>query len=241
MIFAAVLAGGSGRRMGATALPKQFLTLGGKPVLIHTLEPFLRISQIDAVFVLTPPEWIDYTREQIRTCLPSAAVDVTAGGATRNDTLLCAIRYVCARYPVDEQTILLTHDAVRPFVTRKMIEENIAAVREDGACDTVIPATDTIVRSADGAFITEIPLRSELYQGQTPQSFRLLELQRTVGSLTAEETESLTDACKIYAVRGKKVRLVAGSPSNMKITYAEDLPLAEAILAARKADEPPVL
>jgi 2-C-methyl-D-erythritol 4-phosphate cytidylyltransferase len=219
--------------MGATALPKQFLTLGEKPVMLHALEPFLRISQINAVFVLTPPEWIDYTREQLRAFLPDAAVDVTAGGATRNDTLLCAIRYVCARYPVDEDTILLTHDAVRPFVTSRMIEENIAAVREDGACDTVIPATDTIVRSADGAFISDIPPRSELYQGQTPQSFRLLELRRTVESLTSEETQSLTDACKIYAVRGKKVRLVAGSPSNIKITYAGDLPLAEAILRAR--------
>ncbi len=235
MIFAAILAGGSGSRMGATALPKQFLPLGGKPVLIHTLEPFLRISQIDAVFVLTPPEWIDYTREQLRLHLPDAAVDVTAGGATRNDTLLCAIRYVCERYPVDEETILLTHDAVRPFVTDEMIAENIAAVREDGACDTVIPATDTIVRSTDSAFIADIPPRSELYQGQTPQSFRLLELRRTVESLTREETETLTDACKIYTVRGKKVRLVAGSPSNMKITYADDLPLAEAILAAREA------
>lgn len=233
MIFAAVLAGGSGSRMGATALPKQFLPLGGKPVLIHSLEPFLHISQIDAVFVLTPPEWTDYTREQLRAFLPDAAVDVTAGGATRNDTLLCAIRYVCAHYPVDEETILLTHDAVRPFVTTRMIEENIAAVREFGACDTVIPATDTIVHSTDGAFISDIPPRSELYQGQTPQSFRLLELQRTVESLTSEETGSLTDACKIYAVRGKKVRLVAGSPSNIKITYADDLPLAEAILRAR--------
>jgi 2-C-methyl-D-erythritol 4-phosphate cytidylyltransferase len=219
--------------MGATALPKQFLSLGGKPVLIHTLETFVQISQIDAVFVLTPPEWIDYTREQLRAYLPDAAVDVTAGGATRNDTLLCAIRYVCAHYPADEETILLTHDAVRPFVTKKMIEENITAVREDGACDTVIPATDTIVRSADGVLISEIPLRSELYQGQTPQSFRLLELKRTVESLTPEETQSLTDACKIYTVRGKKVRLVAGSPSNMKITYADDLPLAEAILRGR--------
>ena len=233
MIFAAILAGGSGSRMGATALPKQFLSLGGKPVLIHTLETFVQLSQIDAVFVLTPPEWLDYTREQLRAYLPDAAVDVTAGGATRNDTLLCAIRYVCAHYPVDEDTILLTHDAVRPFVTKRMIEENITAVREDGACDTVIPATDTIVRSADGVLISEIPLRSELYQGQTPQSFRLLELKRTVESLTPEETQSLTDACKIYTVRGKRVRLVAGSPSNMKITYADDLPLAEAILRGR--------
>ena len=122
---------------------------------------------------------------------------------------------------------------MRPFVTEQMIRDNIRAVEEDGACDTVIPATDTIVHSTDGAFIADIPVRSELYQGQTPQSFRVAELRRTVESLTEEETQILTDACKIYAVRGKKERLVPGSPENMKITYAGDLPLAEAILRGR--------
>ena len=236
MIFAAIMAGGSGSRMGKTSLPKQFLSLGGKPVLVHTMEAFVAAKQIDALLILCPAEWIDYTEKLISQYLPDAGIAVTAGGATRNDTLLCAIRYFCDRYTADEDTILLTHDAVRPFVTQRMIEENIRAVREDGACDTVIPATDTIVRSTDGEYIRDIPLRSELYQGQTPQSFRLLELRRTVESLTAEETQALTDACKIYAVRGKKVRLVPGSPSNMKITYAEDLPLAEAILAAGEKD-----
>lgn len=236
MIFAAVFAGGSGSRMGATALPKQFLPLGGKPVLIHTLEAFLQSREIDALFVLCPPDWIGHTRELLAQHLPDAAVDVTAGGATRNDTLLYAIRYVRERFPVDEDTILLTHDAVRPFVTPKMIADNIAAVRECGACDTVIPATDTIVHSVDGAFISDVPVRSQLYQGQTPQSFRLLELQRTVESLTDDEVAVLTDACKIYAVRGKKVRLVPGSAGNIKITYAEDLLLAEAILRARQKD-----
>lgn len=233
MVFAAIMAGGMGSRMGNTALPKQFLPLGGRPVLIHTLERFLRVREVDELFVLCPPDWIDYTERQVQQYLGDAPVTVIAGGSTRNDTLLCAIHHVYAHFPVDEQTILLTHDAVRPFVTEKMIVENILAVQADGACDTVIPATDTIVRSLDGDFIHEIPVRSELYQGQTPQSFRLAELRRTVESLTPEETEILTDACKIYTVRGKKVRLVAGSPTNMKITYADDLPLAEAILRAQ--------
>lgn len=233
MVFAAIMAGGMGSRMGNTALPKQFLPLGGRPVLIHTLERFLRVAEVDRLFVLCPSDWLVYTEEKIHEYLGDAPVAVIPGGETRNDTLLCAIRYVYDNFPVDEQTILLTHDAVRPFVTGRMIVENIRAVETDGACDTVIPATDTIVRSTDGDFISEIPLRSELYQGQTPQSFRIAELRRTVESLTAEETEILTDACKIYTVRGKRVRLVLGAPTNMKITYADDLPLAEAILRAQ--------
>ena len=231
MIFAAIFAGGSGSRMGHTDLPKQFLPLGGKPILAHTVSRFLRVPQIDVLFVLCPAAHMDYTRSVLHEQFGDVPVQVIAGGSTRNDTLLCAIRYVCEHYPVDEDSILLTHDAVRPFVTQKMIEENVVAVRKYGACDTVIPATDTIVHSADGTFITDIPLRSALYQGQTPKSFRVLELRRTVESLTDEETQTLTDACKIYAVRGKPVALVAGAPSNMKITYADDLPIAEAILA----------
>lgn len=233
MIFAAIMAGGMGSRMGNTTLPKQFLSLCGKPVLVHTLERFLQADEVDNILVLCPADWMDYTRDTIREYLGDAPVTVIAGGSTRNDTLLCAIHYIYENYPVDAETILLTHDAVRPFVTAQMIADNIAAVREDGACDTVIPATDTIVHSVDGDFISDIPVRSELYQGQTPQSFFLEELRQTVESLTPEETEILTDACKIYTVRGKKVRLVNGSPTNMKITYKEDLPLAEAILRAQ--------
>lgn len=234
MNFAAIFAGGMGSRMGHTALPKQFLPLGGKPVLMHTIEQFLLAENIDGLFVLCPRDWMDYTKAEISKYLGDVPVDVIAGGNTRNDTLLCAIDYVYDKYEVDEETILLTHDAVRPFVTPKMIADNIEAVRKFGACDTVIPTTDTIVHSVDGESIADIPVRSELYQGQTPQSFRIAELRRTVESLTPEETEILTDACKIYSVRGKRVELVMGSPSNMKITYAEDLPLAEAILASRQ-------
>ena len=230
LIFAAIFAGGSGSRMGHTDKPKQFLPLGGKPILVHTVSRFLTVPQIDVLFVLSPAHLLSYTQDVLREYC-GADVPVIAGGETRNDTLLCAIRYIYERYPVDADTILLTHDAVRPFVTRKMITDNVEAVRRYGACDTVIPATDTIVHSADHAFITDIPLRSELYQGQTPQSFRLEELRQTVESLTAEETQTLTDACKIYAVRGKRVALVPGAPSNLKITYADDLPLAEAVLA----------
>lgn len=229
MIFAAIFAGGIGSRMGGTEKPKQFLPLGGRPILVHTVERFLQAKQVDVLFVLTPTDWTDYTRDTIRQHLGDVPVAVIAGGETRNDTLLCAIRHVYAHYPVDAQTILLTHDAVRPFVTVKMIDDNIEAVRQCGACDTVIPATDTIVHSADGEMIDDIPQRSALYHGQTPQSFLLDELRRTVESLTPEETQTLTDACKIYTVRGKRVRLVQGAPTNIKITYADDLAIAEAI------------
>ena len=112
------------------------------------------------------------------------------------------------------------------------ISVNIAAALAHGACDTVVPATDTIVESLDGELISSIPNRSVLYQGQTPQSFNMRELRETLESLTPEESAILTDACKAFVLRGKKVALVRGDVSNIKITYPQDLRVAEAMLEA---------
>lgn len=143
-----------------------------------------------------------------------------------------AIRYFEDECQADDASIIVTHDAVRPFVSLRIIEDNIAAALAHGACDTVVPATDTIVESLDGELISSIPNRSVLYQGQTPQSFNMRELRETLESLTPEESAILTDACKAFVLRGKKVALVRGDVSNIKITYPQDLRVAEAMLEA---------
>lgn len=231
--FAAILAGGSGTRMGNPDKPKQFLELGDRPILAHTVEKFAATGAFDEVVVLCPNAWVQQTRDLIlRYCaqLPCAVV-VTAGGDTRNGTVMNAIAHIRENHEVDDATILVTHDAVRPFVSFRIIQENIAAALEHGACDTVVPATDTIVESADGTFVSHIPDRRVLYQGQTPQSFNLMKLQQLVESLSDEESAVLTDACKIFVLRGEPVALVEGEPSNMKITFPEDMRLARALLA----------
>ena len=97
-------------------------------------------------------------------------------------------------FSFDDDSVIVTHDAVRPFVTHRIIDENIEAAKKYGACDTVIPATDTIVRSEDSENVSSIPTRSELYQGQTPQSFRIKELESVLNSLTEDEKEH-ADRC----------------------------------------------
>ena len=124
----------------------------------------------------------------------------------------------------------MTHDAVRPFVTYRIIKDNIDAAKKYGACDTVVPATDTIVESQDGVIISAIPDRSKLYQGQTPQSFNALKLQQLYRSLTDGEKEILTDAAKIFVIKGEPVELVRGETYNVKITYPYDLTVAEGLL-----------
>lgn len=235
-VFGVVLAGGIGSRMGNVEKPKQFMEVGKKPIIIHTIEKFVVQPQFERVIVLSPKAWLNYTKDVIRKYISEKdKIDVIEGGATRNDTIMNAISHIEKLYGMDEETIIVTHDSVRPFVTHRILEENIRYAKETGACDTVIPATDTIVESADHEVISNIPDRSRMYQGQTPQSFKAWKLRRVFEALTSEEKQILTDACKILVLKGEKVHLVQGEVSNIKITYPHDLRVAEAILGGEKS------
>ena len=233
MVFAAVLGGGIGSRMGAEK-PKQYIEVGGKPILVRSVEKFACRADLACVLVLVPQDWVSYTEDLLAEYNVSGGdvpVVVLSGGATRNDTLRNAISYLEANYPLDESSVFVTHDAVRPFLTQKMIDDNIAAVEAYGACGTCIPSTDTIVVSDDGTLIADIPDRSRLHQMQTPQSFRPLKLKALMDSLTPEEEATLTDGCKIYLLKGEPVAMVPGAVTNLKITYPSDLAFAESFAA----------
>ena len=235
-VFGVVLAGGIGSRMGNVEKPKQFMEVGKKPIIIHTIEKFVVQPKFERVIVLSPKAWLNYTKDVIRKYISEKdKIDVIEGGATRNDTIMNAISHIEKLYGMDEETIIVTHDSVRPFVTHRILEENIRYAKETGACDTVIPATDTIVESADHEVISNIPDRSRMYQGQTPQSFKAWKLRSVFEALTSEEKQILTDACKILVLKGEKVHLVQGEVSNIKITYPHDLRVAEAILGGEKS------
>ena len=238
MVFAAVFAGGIGSRMGNSETPKQYLELGTKPVIIHTIEKFFINETIDEIIVLCPKAWVAHTRDLIKKHIPEGKkITVIAGGETRNGTLEKAIEFIETNYETNEDTVLVTHDAVRPFLTHRIIVENVESALKYGACDTVIPATDTIVESADGKMITSIPERKRMFQGQTPQSFRLKELERVLASLTEDEKAILTDACKIFSIKNKDVYMVEGEVFNIKITYPYDLKVAHTLLKGKDCDD----
>ena len=230
-VYGVVLAGGKGTRMGNVEKPKQFMNVGGKPIIIHTVEKFVVCPGFDMVLVLSPKQWIKHTEDLIRKYIPGATnVKVIEGGSSRNETIMNSIKYIEETGNLDDDTIIVTHDSVRPFVTHRILEENIEFTKKFGACDTVVAATDTIVRSDDGDFVTEIPERSKMYQGQTPQSFRAKKLRDLYESLTETEKGILTDATKIFTIKGEQVHLVEGEVFNIKITYPYDLKVAEALL-----------
>src|SRR5690625_2631594 len=171
MIYAGILAGGQGTRMGNVPMPKQFLLLNEKPIIIHTLEKFVLNPKFKKIVIASPKEWINYmndTLKKFKLNLPNV-YDIE-GGKERNDTIMNIIDFIEEENGQQDDAILLTHDAVRPFLTHRIIEENIEMGIKYGAVDTAIGAIDTIVESNDGEFVSDIPKRDLMYQGQTPQT-----------------------------------------------------------------------
>jgi len=226
MVYAAILAGGVGKRMQRTGLPKQFLNLGKKPIIEHTIQQFLAHPEIEKVYVAVPNEWLSHTNDLL---IKYNEVQIIQGGADRNGSLMAAVNAIKKDFDISNNDIIVSHDAVRPFVTQRIISDNIKAGLKYGATDTVIPATDTIVEGTD-EYISNIPVRSNMYQGQTPQTFNIKTLEEIYNNISNEEKAILTDACKMFVLKGKPVKLIKGEDFNIKITTAFDLELANLIL-----------
>lgn len=235
MIYAEILAGGSGKRFGNKDLPKQFMMLSDKPIIIHTIEQFVINKDIDKIIVCTPKNWISYTEDLIKKYINNSDnIEVVEGGSSRNESMMNGCRFIKEKYGLKKDDIIITHDAVRPFINQRIIEDSIKVGKKNSAVDTVIPATDTIIKSEDGKLISDIPDRSTLYYGQTPQTFNIIELMKLYESLTLDEKNILTDACKIFVLKGKPVKMIEGETFNIKITTVFDLKLADSIVMVRK-------
>lgn len=236
MIFAGVLAGGTGSRMGNYTIPKQFLLINERPIIAHVIDKFIVHSDIEIVIAGVNPDWYQYMLDIKEKYYKDVdKLVIVPGGSDRNSTINAIIDKT-KELSGSPDDILVTHDAVRPFVTLKMISENIDAAKKYGICDTVIPATDTIVYSSNNEYITDIPLRNHTYQGQTPQSFNVKLFEEVYSSMSEEELKIVTDACKMFMLRGHKVYLVEGSVSNMKITYPYDYKIAQIMMENMKDD-----
>ena len=234
MNIAVILAGGSGSRMGIVDKPKQFIDVYGKPIIIHTLEVFDNHPEIDTIAVVCLSEWMDDLRILLRRYEINKVKWLVEGGETRQLSVYHAVKTLSQECADDD--IIVVHDSVRPLVTHKIISSNIAAAKQYGAVDTVVPSADTIVRSVDGVTIREVPLRKELYLGQTPQSFRLSLLRRAHEKAKAENNLNSTDDCQLVLELEEEVHLVQGEKLNFKITSFDDLLLLKAIIKLGKTE-----
>ncbi|MBR5826618.1 MAG: 2-C-methyl-D-erythritol 4-phosphate cytidylyltransferase [Clostridia bacterium] len=229
MLYAVIAAGGIGSRMGAEK-PKQYITVGNKPIIAHTVQKFLDCGKFRRVIVLCPEEWCSYTDALLKKHFNNDCVTVIKGGSDRNETIMNSVSYIENTDGLDENTVIVTHDAARPFVTTEIIDRHIESSEIYDAIGTVIPATDTIIESYDGLTINGTPDRSKLYQCQTPQTFNAKKLKELYFTLTDEKKNILTDTCSVFSVSGESVHLVMGDVQNIKITYPYDLKVAEIIL-----------
>ena len=230
MVIAAILAGGSGSRMGA-GVPKQFLELEGAPILLHTLRAFVSSGLTDAAVISVPAAHVQAARRLVGA--QPIPVWVVEGGGTRSETLLKTLEFL-EKKGVLAGSVVLTHDAVRPFVSRRIIDENIARARQTGACSTCIPATDTVFLSADGETVSSVPARRTVFHAQTPQSFLGEELLSLCRAAPPEAFAAFTDGSAVYTYFGRPVAMAEGDRDNLKITYPEDLETAARILRKRK-------
>ncbi|MCL1913236.1 MAG: 2-C-methyl-D-erythritol 4-phosphate cytidylyltransferase [Eubacteriaceae bacterium] len=233
MVFGAILAGGIGSRMRMEGPPKQFLMLGAKPVFIHSVEVFLSCAAISEVYLGVHPLWLEHAQDLLmRYASKPGEVKLAPGGADRSQTLFNVIDMATSSHELNEDSIIVTHDAVRPFVTESIILENISHARQFGACNTVIPAIDTIIESFDGKETHNVPLRKNMYQVQTPQSFNIVKLMGLYAQLSDKQKLELTDACSIFTYSSEKVALAAGDPMNFKITTELDYRIAQSLIAS---------
>jgi 2-C-methyl-D-erythritol 4-phosphate cytidylyltransferase len=223
MNIAIIAAAGTGTRM-ASNRPKQFLLLAGTPVIIHTLKPFEECEQIHEVIVVLPAEESAGFLSLAGKYGLRKVARVVPGGATRAESVkrgLMAIRSATAE-------IVAVHDGVRPFVTVDEIDRVITAARSDGAAILVARVTDTIKQVSDASVVKTLD-RDGLRRALTPQCFQY-ELLRQAYQRADVNDPSLTDESALVEQLGRPVTVVEGSSRNIKITTAEDLAIAEALL-----------
>jgi len=224
---ALIPAAGMGKRMGAS-INKQYLQLGGLPIVARTISVFEKFPLIDAIYLVIPADEIPYCREHVvEACGFKKVVAIVPGGRERQNSVMNGLNAM--RASVADNDVVLIHDGVRPFVTEEMLRESIAVARiRDGAL-VAVPVKDTIKSVSEG-IVTGTPLREYLWQAQTPQSFRYGIIHDAHLAAEAEGFIGTDDALLIERNSGE-VCIVRGEYRNIKITTPEDIVLAEAFLA----------
>ncbi len=233
MIFAGIVAGGSGTRMKSVGVPKQFIRILGKPMIIYTVQKFAEQLHINDIYIGIKPDWHEFMDQLLEEYqIDRQRVHVIDGGSDRNETVMNIVSAIKAKHRVKKGDIILTHDAVRPFVTEKIIEDNIIGALKYSACGTYVKCIDTIIRSNDAETVDSTLDRSTLYRAQTPQSFDITLLDKYYNQLDDEQKSKLTDTCSIFTSVGEKIHIVDGDVINIKITTENDLIIAN-LLATR--------
>lgn len=231
--IAVILAGGVGSRLGLST-PKQFFKVAGKMVIEHTVEAFEKNPHIDEIAIVSNPFYVSDMENMVLRNGWKKVKRILKGGKERYDSSLSAIRAYSG-----QDVNLVFHDAVRPLVSRRIIDDVADALTRFEAIDVALPAVDTIIEAESGQ-IAAIPDRSRLMRGQTPQAFRLSVIERAYEAALRDPAFKATDDCGVVVkyLPGTTVHLVPGEESNMKLTYKEDTYLLDKLFQLRGGELP---
>ncbi|MCS2168275.1 bifunctional cytidylyltransferase/SDR family oxidoreductase [Scandinavium manionii] len=220
-----ILASGTGSRFGAK-MPKQFIKLAGKPIIQYTLEAFQKASCIDEIIVVTGDSYTDFVSGIVNDNKINKVTKIISGGKERYESSWSAIQCID-----QEECNIIFHDAVRPFVSQRIINDCVEALNEWNAVDVVVDPTDTIVK-VKGSTIMSIPDRRFLGRGQTPQAFKKSVITEAYNRFLAEPNRVASDDCGIVLkyLPTEPVYIVKGEESNFKITHQQDIYLADNII-----------
>lgn len=227
--IAIILAGGSGTRLGGDK-PKQFIRVAGKQIIEYSIEAFEHCARIDEICIVCREDYIVYMDELVQKNGYIKVKQILSGGKERYDSSIAAIN----AYP-DNDTNLLFHDAVRPMVSERIINDCIDALAQYNAVDVAVKTTDTIIAvNADGC-ITDIPDRACLRNVQTPQGFKRGTICKAYELALADPNFVTTDDCGVVRkyLPQEPIYVVEGENTNIKLTYREDLLLLEILLQSR--------
>jgi 2-C-methyl-D-erythritol 4-phosphate cytidylyltransferase len=229
-VVAVVLGGGTGQRIGA-ALPKQLLRLGGRTLVEHCVAAFEQAPGVDEILVVMAAGYVEQVRDILASGGFAKVSGVIAGGVLRSDSTRVALAAIAGGG--DDQGVLL-HDAARPLVDQRIIADCVAALGVHQAAGVAVPASDTMVVTSNGV-MHMMPARETLWRCQTPQCFRLPVISRAHELAAADPEFVPTDDCGVVLryLPGVDVHIVPGSERNLKVTYPQDLAVAETLLAER--------
>ena len=232
MNIAVIFAGGVGKRMHTKDLPKQFLEVYGKPVIIHTLEKFDSHPDIDAIVIACVKEWIPYLNNLIGEYHLQKVKSVVCGGETGQESIYNGL--MAAQAIAYEKAVVLIHDGVRPFITDELISENIASVVRYGSAITTSKVTETILVVDDDTGIENVPDRANSRLAKAPQSFYLDEIISAHKKAKVEGINDFIDSCTLMQHYGYKLHLVDGPVENIKVTTPQDIFTMRSVFEARE-------
>lgn len=231
--IAIIFAGGVGKRFKNTDIPKQFVDICGKPIIIHTLALFQYHPEIDKIYISILPTHKKYLEELVSKHGLTKVAGIVNGGESGQESIFNAINLAYKENPTD--SVVLIHDGVRPIITPKVISDNISMVKAKGNAITCTPCSETILISENRVNPSTVPYRRNTFSAQAPQSFRLKDIYEAHLEIQQrpEKYEDMIDSCTIYNYLGIRTYIVQGNTGNIKITNPEDIFILEALIKCR--------